>query len=272
MSILSKALKRGEKWVQKRGLFGEQYKTNLFEHTAEGKRLADIGREGIYTPKALSNIRGTVASQAGFREAGRTAGIRGHLASTGMLDSIASTRLLDRPGRETSRTMTDLNRRLSTTQEMSKVEALNALASGKTRSRDIRRGEREAYRSKYVGGALKAAGTIGGFLVGGPAGAAIGSQIGGVAAGGGAGGVNTAGLSSALSRYSFSVPENFAEMPYEEMYTWAKRQGMDIKEAEELWYMARSSNKASNNYTGGLSNPTYANDTNMPTGVDRWMR
>lgn len=235
MSVLSKMLRKAQK-----GLLGEQYQTKLYEHTEAGKRLADLSRTGIYTPKAISGITRRVASRAGGVAAQRTAGIRGRLATSGMEGSIAGIRALSAPGMQFQRSITDISRDLSTENELSKQQAISALAEGKTASRDIRRGEREAYRSKYVGGALKLAGTVGGAAIGGifgapMIGAQIGGQLGGLAGGGG---VDTSGMASTLSRLSFKMPENLGDMPYEEFYTWAIRQGMNIEDANDLYFAA----------------------------------
>lgn len=129
-------------------------KPPLGEHTYTGQYLAERAREGIYSPEVRSRVMSGVGRDLGALAQRARSDISGGLANTGMRNSIAGQRLLSQPGRDMSRSMSDVSSRIDIENEMSKQEAGLAYNRLKDESRAARQGWRSQFNQAAWGGAL----------------------------------------------------------------------------------------------------------------------
>ncbi|MBW7995358.1 MAG: hypothetical protein FVQ81_02060 [Candidatus Glassbacteria bacterium] len=115
-------------------------------------------REGIYSPTARRAILNVAGRASADTAQSSRAKIRGGLVRGGQIGSISSQRLLAQPGLQRQKTMADQGDRLTTTNELSKVQAGEDFASLQDRLDSGRRESRRQGLGSLLEGGLNAVG------------------------------------------------------------------------------------------------------------------
>jgi len=190
-------------------------------NTEYGRFLGRVQNEGVYSPAVRASILGRVGGVTGNVAQGRTADLRGRLASMGMLNSVAGARLLDAPGRQRMRTLGDAAANLGTMNEMTKFEAGKELAGAMHNYRGARSMERAEDFNSRLSGLAGAAGTaVQGFQQ---------SQM----------MEQMPPMNPLTGGAMVSIPPELGQMSEGDAYAWAKNLGYEWGEIRDLWDRAR---------------------------------
>ena len=215
-------------------------------NTEYGRFLGRVQNEGVYSPAVRASILGRVGGVTGNVAQGRTADLRGRLASMGMLDSVAGARMLDAPGRQRMRTLGDAAANLGSMNEMTKYEAGKELAGLMHNYRGIRSQERAEDFNTRLSGLLGAAGTAyDGYRQN-----QMMEQM--------------PPMNPITGGAMVNIPPELGSMSEGDAYAWAKNLGHDWKEIRDLWDRARQDKMMSdleesgNSYFGrGIRMPDF---------------
>ena len=182
-----------------------------FENTDEAKYLANVRENGVIAPGERRGLLGRAGAVAGNQASQRKADIRGGLISRGMGNSISGARLLDTPGRDTQRTLTNTGVNLDIMNEQSKNTAAQQYATKSTNRDDMRTQYSKQMTSGLIGG-LTGAGA-----------SAYGAYA------------NNTAIEAAKPK-GIDFPANFATMSATDRYSFGVENGIPYADLEDLWY------------------------------------
>lgn len=123
-----------------------------FNQTAQGRYLSKVSKQGVYTPKAQSEILGKTSAQAGNVAQTDITARRGYLEARGMGNSIAGARTLAEPRLNQAEIVSNAANELSIKNEQSKIDAQNEYALARMRYGKQGRAEENQAREKLISG------------------------------------------------------------------------------------------------------------------------
>lgn len=138
--------------------FGRK-KMPSFASSAQAKQLAQIGKEGMYSPTARAGMLSRQAGLLGNQANQRITSLRGWLESQGMGQSIAGQSLLDSVRAGSTKAVADYSRDIDTENELSKVNALRERAGLADQHRMAKFGYNADTRNQLIGGTMNTLGS-----------------------------------------------------------------------------------------------------------------
>lgn len=196
--------------------FGRK-KMPSFTSSAQAKQLAQIGKEGVYSPTARAGMLSRQAGLLGNQANQRTTSLRGWLESQGMGQSIAGQSLLDSVRAGSTKAIADYSRDIDTENELSKVNALRERAQLADQHRMSKYGYNADARNQLIGGTMNA----------------LGSAVGAYAA-------------TRLPQ-GLQIP-SLSGMDDSQLYKWAHDNGIPFEDAEYLWLSQQEAALGGNRY------------------------
>lgn len=182
-------------------------RTPAFGNTAQGKYLRRVGKEGMFSPTARTNMMSRQAGLAGTQAFQRKTASRGWLESRGMGKSIAGRSLIDSVDASKQKTLSDYQRDLDTQNELSRESAraqYAGLADANSAQRRAESAERNTQLVQGLGGAVMS------------------------------------GLSAYAQSQPFKVPDNFSNFTQPQLFEWAQNAGVGFDDAQALFHNTRA--------------------------------